>query len=201
MTAAIERRCFLPGGHAAVRAALDGAKAQFRVPVKPQPYEWRKETGAWGWLGEWAWLGAARMTDVGPVYFYSPEELKAALVECCSYQVGDRLWVPETWRLNGSVRKRLLNGKWQVDYSIGFKGGGSAWKQMPLDRMAATELMWLEDDTYSPRWSPSITMPRWCARLWIEVTEVRCERLQELSEADGESNPWVWVVEFRRVER
>lgn len=80
-------------------------------------------------------------------------------------------------------------------------------------------------------WSPSIHLPRAACRLVLEVTDVRVQRLQEISDADARaegcetnvvcpdvranyravwdslnakrapwtSNPWVWVVEFRRV--
>jgi hypothetical protein len=94
-------------------------------------------------------------------------------------------------------------------------------------------------DEQAARWRPSIHMPRWASRITLEVTGVRVERLQDISEADaraegvtlqeksfymgvaaaaphrfefhrlwqqinGErapwlSNPWVWVVEFRRA--
>lgn len=69
---------------------------------------------------------------------------------------------------------------------------------------------------------PSIHMPRWACRLRLEVTRTRVERVQEITEADAEAegvdhmpsapaaltqkrgygwdeNPWVWVIEFRRL--
>ena len=85
-------------------------------------------------------------------------------------------------------------------------------------------------------WKSPIHMPRWASRITLEVTGVRVERLQDISEADcakegapftysgfapedapdwrgwyrdlwesingpesWDANPWVWVVEFRRI--
>jgi hypothetical protein len=81
-------------------------------------------------------------------------------------------------------------------------------------------------------------MPRWASRITLEITGVRVERLQDISEADAvsegatwsfsrsgprgdlsvkagfvdlwesingpgswDANPWVWVVEFKRLEQ
>lgn len=80
-------------------------------------------------------------------------------------------------------------------------------------------------------WKPSIHMSRWASRYLLEITNVRVERLTQMSEEDAiaegvshdaglaplgafaklwdhlnakrgfswQGNPWVWVLEFRRV--
>ncbi|EFQ9163155.1 hypothetical protein H0M52_005499, partial [Salmonella enterica] len=81
------------------------------------------------------------------------------------------------------------------------------------------------------KWTPSIHMPRWASRITLEITGVRVERLNSITESDAEAegvtdtgfgdllvdgyrylwkyiygeeswaaNPWVWVIEFKRVE-
>lgn len=72
----------------------------------------------------------------------------------CPYQPGDTLWVRETW-----------NGDW-CDHYIYKAGGGSA----KAAGYAA-----------EPKWRPSIHMPREAARIFLRVTDVRVERLQEIS--------------------
>lgn len=79
-------------------------------------------------------------------------------------------------------------------------------------------------------WRPSIHMPKEAARIWLEVTDVKVERLQDIDD-DGivsegleigcdfeniwnatikksdlsrygwEANPWVWVIEFKRCKK
>lgn len=80
------------------------------------------------------------------------------------YQPGDILWVRETW-----------NGDW-CDHYIYKADGGSA----KAAGYAA-----------EPKWRPSIHMPREAARLFLRVTDVRVERLQDIDDdgaKDGGAN-------------
>lgn len=90
----------------------------------------------------------------------------------CPYgEPGDRLWVRETWALEslGDDGERIV---WAADRA-------AAWRSEPK------EIYFLES-LYTPRkWRPSIFMPRWASRITLEVTGIRIERLQDISEEDA----------------
>jgi hypothetical protein len=120
------------------------------------------------------------------------------------------------------------------------------WPTVPLDWSERVTDIWaglsspenyaIDNFARDRKWRPSIHMPRWASRITLEVTGVRVERLQDISEADAReegclpvvhgdgavdcgtrktafralwdsingpdswgANPFVWVVEFRRV--
>lgn len=87
----------------------------------------------------------------------------------CPYgQPGDRLWVRETWQaVNGTDRARHI---------VTHPRPNVGWLEY-----AATPR--LDEPAY--KWRPSIHMPRWASRITLEITGVRVERLQDISEADA----------------
>lgn len=82
------------------------------------------------------------------------------------YQTGNVLWVRETF-----------NSDW-CDHTIYKADGGSA-----------------RDAGYSeePKWHPSLHMPKSAARIFLRVTDVRAERLQEITDKQAQ-NEGVTVV-------
>lgn len=103
----------------------------------------------------------------------------------CPYgQPGDRIWVKET---------HLRWGRWVRNGKT--KKGKPAWKFRPAapnlkkvlyvagepvalpEKIKRTELAWHK--------RPSIFMPRWASRLTLEITDVRVERVQSITEADA----------------
>lgn len=90
------------------------------------------------------------------------------------YAVGDVLYVREAWKpdVDGDIS------------CVTFQADGAK-VHIENTRLAADK--WLEvrksreqwPDLESPVWRPSIHMPKWAARLWLEVTAVKVERLQE----------------------
>ena len=80
------------------------------------------------------------------------------------YQPGDLLYVRETWH---RYTKRVgEGGKCHLEERYGYKASIKN-----------------SEDADEP-WRPSIHMPKEAARIWLKVTDVRVERLQEITE-DG----------------
>ena len=87
------------------------------------------------------------------------------------YQVGDKLWVKETWG--------IFDTDAHEDIAIAYKAGPD------------NEVVWHKDkaslfkDYKVGKWRSSRFMPKWVARDWDEVISVRAERLQEITEEDA----------------
>lgn len=202
-----------------VRATLEGRKTQTRRVMSPQLSR--------GWV-----FGTASSADIRYGEITSPHPRRGRfgvfikrevfrgsgkfehdLIPCPCGQPGDLIWVREAW----TTRKGLDSVspcEISETQSIGY-------------------LADLDEGPWLGKGRPSIHMPRWASRITLEITGVRVERLQDISEADAtaegaavvsfpgldaersmvdrfrvlwnsiygagawESNPWVWVIEYR----
>lgn len=149
---------------AMVRALLDGSKMQTRRVVKAKPsdecpkemwphalkdvVEWRQQEGRWFGLMGWRSL---------------------AYADCPYGQVGDRLWVRESF--------------WGCD----MPGYGDQPCVVYEDEWHGKEYHAAEVRPYARRFGhiPGIHMPRNASRILLEVTGVRVERVQAITEADA----------------
>lgn len=80
----------------------------------------------------------------------------------CPYgEPGDRLWVKETHQ----IRQRVIGSR--------------------LTARTETWVNYRADAENVERWRPSIYMPRWASRITLELTDVRVQRVQSISEEDA----------------
>lgn len=217
-----------------VRALLDGRKTQTRRPVKFPVHD--KNLGC-----ELAGNELAGELSAG-------NYLNSAFGK-----PGDRVWVRETWgvvsheldedgRIQPWTPTRPATAIHEMPFGNGYYSGHAIYA-------ADGDFTWGDDDGYEDGrscWKPSIHMPKAASRILLEITDVRVERLNAISEEDataegvppagsllpdypvtfltpkgdfatakvafqrlwesiyGEeswnANPWVWVIEFKRVE-
>ncbi|MGI4674891.1 hypothetical protein ACR2YN_06920 [Klebsiella pneumoniae] len=226
-----------------VRAILDGRKTQTRRIMKAQPES--------NQLGLLLITDSTKHSDIGKYHWAESNatgnHVRSKLFSCPFGAVGDRIWVRETFC---TVDDTQYGGEKWVDYRATPRYEAShpaGWDSAPNDAEAL-------------KWRPSIHMPRWASRILLEITDVRVERLNAISEEDAQSegvhtevwdqtvvarnyaaideffqfwsedmphyvemnqlyrssfrslwesiygaenwlaNPWVWVIEFKRVE-
>ena len=203
-----------------VRALLSGRKTQTRRPVKFPVHD--KNLGC-----ELAGNELAGELSAG-------NYLNSAFGK-----PGDRIWVRETFQ--GPLFDYDLMDSYCKDPTPFEKPEFCVYK---ADGVPAPEFYDADDELHCC-WRPSIHMPRWASRILLEITDVRVERLNAISEEDARAegiidggclncgepepcgcanpepdatdafaylwqsiygqdnwnaNPWVWVIEFKRVE-
>lgn len=196
-----------------VRAILDGRKTQTRRPVKFPAHD--KNLGC-----ELAGNELAGELSAG-------NYLNSAFGK-----PGDRIWVREAFRVHSRAT--------DVATLVYKASERNSWTEQTHRVPVAV----CNKPATPEKWTPSLHMPRWASRLLLEITDVRVERLNAISERDAQaegvgklrggfwqhyqpgwtqhqlsargsfvtlwksiygeeswnSNPWVWVIEFKRVE-
>ena len=103
--------------------------------------------------------------DLGNLYtpgaLVREHEPQHVINRACPYgQPGDRIYVRETFS---------QHPEWG---QLAFRADGEEFED-------ADGWLW------EPKWMPSIHMPKDIARIWLEITGVRLERIQDISEADA----------------
>lgn len=159
----VKERAILFSG-SMVKAILAGTKTQTRRVMKPQPVDGYspEDQARWytpGVVDRWGELQPADY-DVFGVSTYDGEQGWV-----CPYGApGDLLYVRETWY----CPKQL---------------GGTYHREKRLYRADEGPLR----DYPGVKWKPAIHMPREFSRILLEITDVRVERVNQISEADAEA--------------
>lgn len=219
-----------------VRAILDGRKTQTRRPIKWKQTRFteigeREDGSKWPWSED-----AEHACD-----FWHP---------CPFGAVGDRIWVRETWsdvNIDGApaVAYRADDEVYDLMENESLLDEDGAFNYQDTRVSKYQFAAWHSDliSGIEGNWRPSIHMPRWASRILLEITGVRVERLNAISQEDAQAegmeltgwrptysdpdsggevmtpydnfaelwlsiygeenwlaNPWVWVIEFKRVE-
>lgn len=220
-----------------VRAILDGRKTQTRRIIKSVPATHNFH----GWV-----MSSTQAKDEGKACWAigdSPLLKEPIRLNCPLGKIGDRLWVRETWSVVSHefdddglmidyVPDRPTKAVHEMPYGHGYFTGHVIYS-------ADGDFTWGDDDGCIDGrscWKPSIHMPRWASRITLEITNIRVERLNDISNDDAKSegcwygrgggtpdkaltpsdqfptlweeiygdgswssNPWVWVIEFKRI--
>lgn len=155
-----------------VRAILDGHKTQTRRVVdvsKIKPSTWKHEgietirpVAELGWNHKDQWQAKTNRYNVWSKGFLCPYG-----------KVGDRLWVRESgWKPKEPTLRDLRDGADTWPKYVYAADGVSDWEKEQFK-------------DWGWRSRPSIHMPRWASRITLEITSVRVERVQDISETDA----------------
>lgn len=156
-----------------VRAIIDNRKTQTRRILNPQPPEWCDE-GGWTMFTP---PGSISFRGTHPTEGYGEKFIKAR------FEQGMHLWVRENFRIHdadGTKRGISYNAD-PEDSAVTWLESGEPWESA-IEAMGIDAFGKFEPNGVS---RPSIHMPRWASRLTLEVTRLRVERLQDISEADA----------------
>ncbi|KKM95106.1 hypothetical protein LCGC14_1191440 [marine sediment metagenome] len=167
-----------------VKAVLDESKTMTRRIVRfPKWGTYQSVESDWDITAK---RDTLQLTAKDGIVFEVPSgKLSSAMqdkiLRCPYGQVGGRLWVRETWRILDNTM--LLDDMVRVEYKadgqiIKRRYGDIAWNEMGIRLPAIQTAM------ETGKWMPSIHLPHILSRIDRVITEVRGERVQDISEED-----------------
>lgn len=138
-----------------VRAILDGRKTCTRRVIKPQPQSRLCYTYAGshkGCIGKWTYPNKGAHEFLG-----------------------------EEYKLPENIKDEELSKRWNPPYHTDdILYVRETWKKAPNGYYYYED--WQRNDIADvTKWKPSIHMPKEAARIWLKVTDVRVERLQDMT--------------------
>lgn len=150
-----------------VRALLEGRKTQTRRVMKDAPIE----------------RGGYLCTKL--ITFANEKQVRGIMPSLCPYgNPGDKLWVREAWQTGAKIDKFNATEIAKKAVAAGFSA--SAPLRYPAD---GHWTKWGHNDKGDfgdwGRYRHSRFMPRWASRITLEITEVRVQRLREISALDA----------------
>lgn len=181
MTTAIKEKPILFSSEM-VRAILSGQKTQTRRTVKCKDLDYSgaggKDSPEWNDPSHWGFE-----TESGDWFMLKPSCVNGDYQIPCPYgEPGTRLWVRETWA-DGGYR----DPDWACCVAYRADNSGMNYLCKEGDEPVCLDTPCKLRPEGVSRWRPSIFMPRWASRISLEITDVRVERLQDISEADAKA--------------
>ncbi|MBK5755057.1 hypothetical protein JKA54_24830 [Klebsiella pneumoniae] len=171
-----------------VRALLSGRKTQTRRIVKGTD-------GAVKFCKEWDINGKEVFVVLGEKDHTGMNPVLGA-ISCPFGAVGDRIWVRETWATLGNEDGCCID--WEGNLCKGDERSAARIYRASCEQRPGDYGLWsIPDDAYwkphtkehkfEGAWRPSIHMPRWASRILLEITDVRVERLNSISQEDAQA--------------
>ena len=168
-----------------VRAILEGKKTCTRRLVNPQPKSKLCYTFAGSDSGTWGYPNRTAHEIWGEEFKLPNDITEEELSKRWNppYHTDDILYVRETWQCWRAHR-------YEATADIRFRAGGDD-VRLQFANGNTDSINRLDYDTFvhkwfshNGEWKPSLFMPKEAARIWLKVTDVRVERLQDITE-DG----------------
>ena len=151
-------------GAESVRAILEGRKTQTRRVIDPHKYN----------IGGWDMPRTKEDIEAGYPVAENADGDFVSVVDWCPYgRVGDRLWVRET--VFFETFHQQSDEELERD---GFNPNIGVWVYRADNH---------DYPTITANWTSPMFMPREASRITLEITDIRVERLQDISEEDAKA--------------